>query len=1342
MTIDHTVASFVKGMNEFAEAEYNWLRDAQRDILFDDTCEHFDSGEDCGTFDVLTGAGKTVMFSAFIKSKMLADYPELHATDKRAQITPEMVGEEPKKGTLILCPTQLLVDQTILSLANFLPEYVPLTEAGAARKQSGEELTLDDIDWERSIIGGLHNELQRGGKPIMVSTYQSLVADMRNAKKEKRPREFSPDRFDLVLGDEAHKSLGKETSKALREFHDEAVRIGFSATTDYSETRTVHNEWGPEITKLGVLEGQDLGLIVPWFKTILVQTGLDIKIEDSDYQGRERFSSNYYRKLNSTARNMCAIAKYMNFADPDTGERLFGQTGIITCGSMDQAKTFSDLANKRIRENPDFASWLTEEARIRAEACTDPILKDRFQKEGIRICESITSKTPKEERARILADHKAGKTLLLSGVRIPAEGYDNPRASFIFCLAPTLSKVKKMQEGGRVLRLDPANPEKIPYIFEFIDKEEYRVMAGTLLAPILYPETLGPDFQHRKPPSFENKNRGGHKPAPAIDINIDDISNIVSDISEVRNFIAERTEKRREGERREIPKAFEGWTNVREMLLNAGLRDSGSNIDVVHNEITIMEQGALRMFRHKDENQPNSGLAAITSDIKYHIGGRIKSRLVDPDYADDLMQQILKNRTKDLTGNEILPFPEKYEATHMGARDIGKEIFEGKTHIGTEIAISGATYDKLIAPKLEKIVERAGIAVQEGKSMDLPQPDGSLKTVPLSDFIIGPYIKQGRRQYFVHRDYAASLAMTVPLAPPLDKEKYKDFIQIPHVLKLHYDLPVLHRKNKDADKRRLKEIEEKIQLKLEEEMARDPNQRIPLITPTGYQLSEKPLCELMVGPFCEHSYEGYFLASQVAEWAIRSTGLTPKLRHDFPDSFITESKFVKGYAVEPARLHDYLSNRADEIYPLKEGETATISPAFHYTHRDKDRIEKDETTHLLHTSEISRICKDLDVYPHMPPQTSSSCRPRTVAVSLGLIDSDFNCKLINEALEKYKATVSDMQVSGPYMTKEGKLEHVLELYHGERNTMRNILLLANPDIARLTPFAQSHWGDVKHLGTKEDVIQQVEGLIASKALPGQLSDYIGGPYLEESGEVIRINPIAASKLNGRAEKPHANISQTGNWCSLRDMMISIDAYCWEKCDYYHLTDTLVDLAQNHAEVKIPVLTNYHDRLSDRDLKYFTDRMTTHEAVGAMIYIPETSEPNENNIKVDPRLLSLVCGMTDKPVPAKYSGILPDGNACTEWLTPNKAAEATGMDRDELNTQLTTGYYEKAHVETEGKKYPVSTLRMVFKSGFTTDKKIHPAAVEYVRKAKEAAHSTDIADPEAMDVTHSREQGIE
>lgn len=351
------------------------LRDRQITV-FEDIRTSLEEGHKEGYVKLPTGVGKTVLFS---------------------QIT-EALGLK----TLITVPSKILVNQT------------------------GEKLEqFTDLEY-----GTYFQENKDISKDVTVITYQSLIRLM-----ESEFVDFK--QYGAIILDEAHKGLGEKTQNALKKL--DCIKLGFTATPEYSEDRNVADMLEHEIHAMSVVEGVQEGLINR-FKNIRVETEVDMSSVDITSTGS--YQDNQLEKaVNVFGRNKAAVDLYK--------QGFNGELAIAYCSGVAHAEAVKEL----------------------------------FLENGIK-ADIVHGEIPIEKREQILQDFSEGKTNVLCNARVLIEGFDEPKVSVALNLHPTLSKVDAEQRGGRALRLDRSNPEKWAYIIDFVDKNAKR-------PPVTFAEVAG-----------------------------------------------------------------------------------------------------------------------------------------------------------------------------------------------------------------------------------------------------------------------------------------------------------------------------------------------------------------------------------------------------------------------------------------------------------------------------------------------------------------------------------------------------------------------------------------------------------------------------------------------------------------------------------------------------------------------------------------------------------------------------------------------------------------------------------------------------------------------------------
>lgn len=244
--------------------------------IFKTMRDFLEQGGTEGYVKVPTGVGKTVLFSKFIE-----------ATDLK---------------TLIVVPTQLLVNQTGDRLSQHAPE----------------------IDY-----GKIYADAKEHGRHVTVTSYDSLVRKLEDGT-------LKPEEYDLLILDEAHRGLSDKRQDAIRKF-EKALKIGFTATPKFSENKQVSSLLNTEIYNMKIREAVREGLLSP-FSAYIVKT--DVDLSNVSISSTGEYNPNELDKaINTNSRNLAAVELY---------ERAFsGQTSVAYCVSINHAENLAEEFKKR-----------------------------------------------------------------------------------------------------------------------------------------------------------------------------------------------------------------------------------------------------------------------------------------------------------------------------------------------------------------------------------------------------------------------------------------------------------------------------------------------------------------------------------------------------------------------------------------------------------------------------------------------------------------------------------------------------------------------------------------------------------------------------------------------------------------------------------------------------------------------------------------------------------------------------------------------------------------------------------------------------------------------------------
>jgi DNA repair protein RadD len=156
------------------------------------------------------------------------------------------------------------------------------------------------------------------------------------------------------------------------------------------------------------------------------------------------------------------------FRDGYLAPLLYDQQPIIQHDRLTVNSTGADYTDGSVQQyfrEIGFATQLQAHVERQLAAGRKNVLVfTRFVEESRRLVEQIpgaamvSADTPDEERARILADFRAGRIRVVSNVGILAVGFDYPELECVILARPSLSLALYYQQVGRCIRPHPDKP--------------------------------------------------------------------------------------------------------------------------------------------------------------------------------------------------------------------------------------------------------------------------------------------------------------------------------------------------------------------------------------------------------------------------------------------------------------------------------------------------------------------------------------------------------------------------------------------------------------------------------------------------------------------------------------------------------------------------------------------------------------------------------------------------------------------------------------------------------------------------------------------------------------------
>jgi ribonuclease E len=247
--------------------------------------------------------------------------------------------------------------------------------------------------------------------PITIQTYAWFA---------RHGSELDRETYHLVLCDEAHTALGEKTSAAIRAFH-EPLFIGMTATEQLI-AKQVSDVFPASVDDLPLGDAARRGLIAP-LRCMRVPPAAAINsvpIVGGDFEERALAAA-----LDHEALNQAAASLYRD---------RFGSTpGIVYAAGVDHAYN----------------------------------LAQEFRAAGLK-AEAVSGRTPPARLAETLAAYERGEINVLVNAQLLAEGWNSPRATVCFHLAPTASRRVYQQRIGRIMRIHPRKEAGV--VVDFVPK--------------------------------------------------------------------------------------------------------------------------------------------------------------------------------------------------------------------------------------------------------------------------------------------------------------------------------------------------------------------------------------------------------------------------------------------------------------------------------------------------------------------------------------------------------------------------------------------------------------------------------------------------------------------------------------------------------------------------------------------------------------------------------------------------------------------------------------------------------------------------------------------------------
>jgi superfamily II DNA or RNA helicase len=267
--------------------------------------------------------------------------------------------------------------------------------------QAYATMALHNPDTSIGIVKAGQNETNAR---IIIGSRQTLAS---------KARRDQIDGVSLMIIDECHHVIMKNTYGQIIDHFPEAKVVGFTATLGRSDEGDLSKVWETVAYRRDIL----------WMirnEYLIDVRGIHVKVDDLDLKKVKKSRG--------------------DFQDAALGQALS-----------------DSMAPERVAEA------LKEHGPDRQTICFTPLVASAyefaaaFEKEGFK-AEVVHGALPKPERRAILRRYADGVTQVLCNAMVLTEGFDAPATSCIIVARPTKSKPLFQQMVGRGLRVDPEKP--------------------------------------------------------------------------------------------------------------------------------------------------------------------------------------------------------------------------------------------------------------------------------------------------------------------------------------------------------------------------------------------------------------------------------------------------------------------------------------------------------------------------------------------------------------------------------------------------------------------------------------------------------------------------------------------------------------------------------------------------------------------------------------------------------------------------------------------------------------------------------------------------------------------
>lgn len=272
------------------------------------------------------------------------------------------------------------------------------------------------------------------GSNMGIARTDIVVASVQTLSRTNRLSQISPERFDLIICDEAHHASANSYRAILEHFgafdsNSRTLCLGVTATMARGDGQGLGEIWQEVVFERGIRYGVEEGHLVP------------------------------------------AEVRTVRLAGLDTDRVRAGIDGDLAAGALAKAMTTAHAGPIIAKAYADFGRH--SDGRFRRAAVFAPTVEVAlawqadFLEMGARTA-VITGKTPTDERQVAYARLAAGSLDALLSVMVLSEGWDCPAVEVAIVARPTKSMPLLTQIVGRVLRPSPGTGKAAALVIDVV----------------------------------------------------------------------------------------------------------------------------------------------------------------------------------------------------------------------------------------------------------------------------------------------------------------------------------------------------------------------------------------------------------------------------------------------------------------------------------------------------------------------------------------------------------------------------------------------------------------------------------------------------------------------------------------------------------------------------------------------------------------------------------------------------------------------------------------------------------------------------------------------------------